>query len=389
MKKYLALILAICMIFTLCACGQQAATTETPTETAAEENQDVDAETSANTTTTAVDYDSIYALHDPSEVVMTVNGREVTWGEYFYWYYTYASQIEQMILYYPMYYGVEVKWDDVCDAETGDTYAQIPALAADQQAKIYAGVFEYSKENGIDFDDECEQKYQETIQSNMTAAEIETEEEFFKALEGIYVSRSMFDTQVKASILNEKAYIEKYGVDGADLPADEAIKYLEDNNYMHAMHILFKNTNSETGEALSDEENAANKAQAEKLVEELKAITDNTKRKEKFEEFAEKYNQDGRSEYTFTEGEMVSAFEEGVKALSDYDVDLVETQYGYHIIMRLPLDPDMTVTDGSNIRTKAADALFEEILQEYLEGLEVKYVNNFTAPVLTDYIIET
>ena len=70
-----------------------------------------------------VDYAAIYALHDPKEVVMTIDGRDVTWAEYFYAYYNIAGSMEQNFQMY-MYYGMAIGWNSPADQE-GRTYADI------------------------------------------------------------------------------------------------------------------------------------------------------------------------------------------------------------------------------------------------------------------------
>lgn len=43
--------------------------------------------------------------------------------------------------------------------------------------------------------------------------------------------------------------------------------------------------------------------------------------------------------YTFTEGQMVTEFYDGAKALAEDEVsELVKSSYGYHIIKRVKLD---------------------------------------------------
>ena len=99
MKRILALVLALCMISAcLIGCSSESADTNTVEATPAPEVQE---ETSAETESEEaqepivireMDVEKLYALHDPAEVVATVDGNDVTWGEYFYMiYYNYQS----------------------------------------------------------------------------------------------------------------------------------------------------------------------------------------------------------------------------------------------------------------------------------------------------------
>lgn len=59
-----------------------------------------------------------------------------------------------------------------------------------------------------------------------------------------------------------------------------------------------------------------------------------------FDQLMAEYNEDSGEPdegYTFGPGEMVDEFYDGTAALEEYEIsDLVESQFGYHIIMRLP-----------------------------------------------------
>ena len=96
--------------------------------------------------------------------------------------------------------------------------------------------------------------------------------------------------------------------------------------------------------------------------------------------------------YVFLPGEMVTEFEEGVKALADYGVSQpVKSSYGYHVILRLPLSADTVVAYDSNGAAVTGRSLFASFdyaagLDAYLENLSVEYVGDFQAPDLSKYV---
>ncbi len=107
---------------------------------------------------------------------------------------------------------------------------------------------------------------------------------------------------------------------------DENPAYFEKPEQVRASHILIK---SDSG--AGDEAKAATKAKAEEVLAKAKAGED-------FAALAKEYSEDPGSkdnggEYTFPRGKMVKPFEDTAFALEVGAIsDLVETQFGYHII---------------------------------------------------------
>ena len=89
--------------------------------------------------------------------------------------------------------------------------------------------------------------------------------------------------------------------------------------------------------------------------------------------------------YIFTDDQMVQEFEDGARALADYEIsDIVESNYGYHIILRLPLDPDgKTLSQDSGtgdymtLRADAANELFNNMLIDWINNAEVEWKGDF------------
>ena len=97
--------------------------------------------------------------------------------------------------------------------------------------------------------------------------------------------------------------------------------------------------------------------------------------------------------YTYLPGTMVKEFEEAAASLEDYGIsDVTETSYGYHILLRLPLDADrvvefnQTTGDPRTGRMLAANQAYSQKLQEKADALELKWLPGFEAPDLLEYV---
>ena len=151
--------------------------------------------------------------------------------------------------------------------------------------------------------------------------------------------------------------------------------------------------------ALDEEAAAARKAQAEELAAQLRAVEDVKERLALFNELKEQYCEDtGKTAYpdgyTFLPGTMVTEFEDAVLALEEYEIsDPVLTDYGYHIIMRLPLSADSVIEYSEagaplTARSKAANDAYGAKLEESFSTLAVEYAEGFRAPNLLEYLKE-
>ena len=125
--------------------------------------------------------------------------------------------------------------------------------------------------------------------------------------------------------------------------------------------------------ALTDEQKAEKKALAEEIKQKLDACEgDIDELTALFQELADQYSEDPGREtyptgYTFTTGSMVQEFEDAAYALSEGEVsEVVESSFGYHILLRLPLD-----------KSAAADEVREE------------YFTNFIAEQMDSAVIAT
>ena len=188
-----------------------------------------------------------------------------------------------------------------------------------------------------------------------------SEEAFDAELAKLGLRRETYERVNAANYLYQNLY-RLYLTEGSPLyvsDTDLAV-YAAEQGYITADHILLATKDLSTGESLSDEAKAEKKALAEELVSKLNAYTGDDLASY-FAELADEYSEDtGRTSYptgyTFTTGTMVQEFEDAAYALSEGEVSgIVESSFGYHILLRLPLD-----------ETAAADAVRQDYFGTFL-----------------------
>ena len=204
---------------------------------------------------------------------------------------------------------------------------------------------------------------------------------FADALKGQGFTLESFKAVNKINFTLGNIFTSLYGENGEKLSEEKLQTYIEENGYMTSAHILFRTKEDVKGEngqttqeELSDSAKAEKKAQAEKLCKELKAIKDDTQRKEKFFEYMKEYSEDPGKEsfpngYCFTEGTMVEEYTDTTRELKNYEVsDVVESDFGYHIIMRLPTvssDVDTANQYGYTLGQMASSYDFDEEMKTW------------------------
>ena len=346
-----------------------------------------------------IDYEAIYALHDPEDVVFTVEGQDVTWQLYFYMLYTQAQNVSSY-LENMAYYGLELSWED--EYAEGMTFADLAADTAEQTLARLCAIRSFAQENDIELSEENQAALAEQIQGDKESlcGEGATEEDFAAYLADMYLTPELYLWLNETGYLYQESYIQLYGDAGELYDEEAAMAWLTDNDYLSATHILLMTIDPVTGASLSEEETLEKLNRAEAVAAELQAIEDTEELLARFAALKEELCEDtGKvaypDGYTFTPGTMVTEFEDTVNALGDYQVsDVVETGYGYHIIMRLPLSVDAAIEYSSDgvapltARSLASSEEFNARFQAKFDAVKVEYNPDFQAVKLTDYLIK-
>lgn len=254
------------------------------------------------------------------EVVATVNGKEITVKEYETNLALYKQSIESL-------YGTSI-WDT--EVEEGVKYKdKFKELMVDQIADIEIIYDQAKKDNLLPTEEEVNTKFKEL------KANIDADENYKKSLENIGVTDEFLKKQQEQDLALNNF---KENFDKTTTVSDEEIqKYYDDNkkdfykNEVKASHILIS-TVDENGKELSDAKKKEAKAKAEEVLKKIEAG-------EEFASLAKEYSADTGSAAEggdlgyFGKGVMVSEFEDAAFGLEVGEVsDIVETQFGYHII---------------------------------------------------------
>lgn len=183
---------------------------------------------------------------------------------------------------------------------------------------------EFEKSNGKD-----------ALLSNIAAIGLSSEEDYLELYKTVMLNQKI-QTDYAA---NPDKYI-KDGVNLEDYSSDSRVS---------VKHVLIKNTDSKFSDP---------KATADEVLKKAKSGED-------FDALMKEYNEDpGETEsgYTFGKGEMVKEFENAAFALKYNEIsDIVETQYGYHIIKRIAGMAELEGYLLSKLDGKAEEKVMKEI----------------------------
>ena len=314
------------------------------------------------------------------DTVMTVDGVDVSFDEYMYYLNTAASTL---ISYYQASTGGGVDWDGVCIYDKTKTNAEWCINEALYNAAQGCVIMSKGKSmNALPTDEQLKSLEDNisTIRKNYEESD-DPDAAFADALNGQGFTLESFKAVNKINFTLSNIFTSLYGENGEKLSEEKLQNYIEENGYMTSAHILFRTKEDVKGEngqttqeELSDSAKAEKKAQAEKLCKELKAIKDDTQRKEKFFEYMKEYSEDPGKEsfpngYCFTEGTMVEEYTDTTRELKNYEVsDVVESDFGYHIIMRLPTvssDVDTANQYGYTLGQMASSYDFDEEMKTW------------------------
>ncbi|MBE7043469.1 MAG: hypothetical protein E7399_08315 [Ruminococcaceae bacterium] len=302
-----------------------------------------------------------------SEVVATVNGEEITMDELQYFLIQAASQLKSAHADAETGEVPEDFWSTELEGEDGKTAAEV-ALETALDGVVEFHIYKIEADKlGLKLNDEDKENINSQKQSMIDS-----------------YGETMYEAQLKAAGFTEEtfmklmtlsAYSQKLytnfteGLDEETI-AQESKEYFNEN-YLKAKHILISTQDAETGTPLDGEALEAK----QKVVAE---VQEKIKNGANFDDLIKEYGEDPGMEqspegYVFGEGEMVTEFYEGTKALEIGAIsEPVTTSYGFHIIQRLELNDEDYASYEENVKNMVMSEKFVEQLEAYKKAADVK-----------------
>lgn len=332
------------------------------------------------TAQTVTDYTYAREKYGLDEVVMTVDGLDVTWDEYFYWLGYSVTLIEQ-------YYGAITDWNANCPFDETQTYKDYVMQSANDIVIQYHALEKNATEAGATISEE-DQAYLDGLWEQDRESYAEGDEDAFqKYLKSIYLSEENYYYVNKVSKLYSNAFEILYGKDGAGCTDEEVAAYVEDGGYVRTKQIYYSTVGEDGSTALSDEEIAAKKAAAEAALAELKTCGTTDAMLAKFDELAKAQSEDPSKDnypdgYTIANNGVNTEIYDAVKELADNTLvdSIVETSTGYYVVARIPIAYDAVVAYNSEntvytLRYMAAVDLYEKVVQGWIADAEIEYTD--------------
>lgn len=294
-------------------------------------------------------------------VIATVDGQPVLAEDYYYW----MSYATEMVEHLFQLQGQEIDWNQ--DME-GAPLAQRVKEQSLESAKLYRVVEMGAEKLG------CGLNAEEQATLDQTRADIVEQQGGETAMKKWMLQVCLTEDTMarlnRVTMLYQK--IQQSEADTAPASAEEMAQYIADNDLLRAKHILLATKNLSTMEELSDEEKAAKKAKAEELLARLQESDDPVAL---FDELMHEHSEDtglaaNPDGYDFTAGNMVAEFEAATRALGYGEISgIVESSFGYHIILRLdPADDALAAQIGADRAQEKMDAL----VSGWMEGAVVE-----------------
>ena len=292
---------------------------------------------------------------DPSATMLTIEGREVPVEMYLYWVLYAADYIQKE---FPDLLSADgsINWE--AETEEGITVRDYVLRDALDTAKMYVIVEKWAEDYGVTLGEDSEQAMEQELQAIAEQLGGQEAMERYLASKGITAETNRRMTRLFYLYANMLALTKE---EGSPLYIEDDVLYQYEGvteETVLADHILMLYPEEE-----SEREEA--RAGMEQVLATIRADEDPVAA---FQFVADNYSEDAGRAY-YPNGYLVTAdapyvqeFKDTALSLGEYEIsDVVESEFGWHIIMRKPL------------RDYVADLYLAELVTVAMENAEVEW----------------
>ena len=306
-------------------------------------------------------------IQSDAPVVMTINGDEVHADEY-------AGMLYNCMLYYEQMYSSFGLTDIWNNEELGPAMLQTVQADAYNQIVSTHVVLQHFNDLGLSLSYADQKALQQQLSD--TIESVGGMEMYTQLLADMGFTPDTYSNMSYSSACYRALDEYYYGENGVNLPTDEdLIKQFEETypDALAAEHILISLTDPTTGETRTEDQA---KAEAQKVLDRLNAG-------ENFEDVMNEVSEDpGLASYpdgyVFTEGQMLQPFYEATLALQEGEVSgLVQTEAGFHIIKRIPVDYTAMLESYRSTLISAMGATMDNLLAQWMEEADVQTTDTY------------
>lgn len=331
MKKFIKLIALICVVSLLAGCGLVSEVEETKDG----KGEQVPADT----------------------VVMTINGVDFDMSRYNLYLYIGKSQVMSEAGYVDEASVPNDFWTQKTDGKTN--FDRAKEIAKDNLINDYLS-YEKAKKLGIELSEE--DKTQISSQISMMKQDTESVKKY---------EENGFDIAELEEYVTEMTHVNHILpalIEKGELKVDEAqAEKILREEYVKVQHILTFTINPQTNEPLPADQIKVAEERTQEILGKINAGGD-------FKKLAEEYTHDSNVEYLFGKGEMVAEFERVSFELKVGQVSgPVQTEYGIHIIKKMPLDlkGEQETLKLQAIKSRLVEPDFEKLLEKWKSAAKI------------------
>ena len=322
-----------------------------------------------------IDFDAAIASFPPDTVMIRAGELTVTWANLFVFLFSSVSEFAQ---FYPM--GID--WSE--DLGFGIPFSDLVLEYSTDEALSFL-TFEFGANvHGITPDETDLEDFNTDLENLIDAYGGKEALELSLRENGGFYSYDVFEDLLRIEMLRTLLLEDLYGEGGADFPDERIAEFAAKNDFMMAKHILI--LHSEHG----DSEDAL--SEIEDIFSQLTAKVGSDDFFDFFDELMREHSEDPGSFMSYPDGylfepvDMVSSFSAATLALEEGEMsDIVESEYGYHIILRVPIDYDLIPlgiagTGGqTTLRHLAVYEDFEALMEEWRSAMNIEFTSEYNS----------